>query len=702
MSTQTAPVAAAAPGTERLSRWRVMSYSFGDVANNLSFQMTSMFLMVYMTDIVGIPAAVAGTIYAVTKVWAGVSDLIAGNTVDRANTRWGRLRPWILWGSLPLAATFVLLFSTPAGLSTGQAIAWVFLFDALFQLAYSFVNIPYGSLSAAMTQNSVDRSRLAGARSIASAVTGVALSAVISPQFQNTTADDVRLKFTLTTVLLGVVAAALYLVCFKNTREVVPKSPGKVKLSRTLKTISQNRPLLVLCAGAFFLLAAMFTMNAVSVYYARYVLGNAGFFTFLMLAQTVGTITAASLVPMITVRVGKRTGYVAMATVAVVGYLLVFLNPGGPSGLVVAVIAWLIFGIGSGGTNALMFAMQADTVDFGEWKTGVRSEGGSYSILSFVRKCGQGLGGAIGAAVLGGFGYVAKAAEQSPDAQFGIRLATGAVPAVLGVVAALVMLSYSLTAKQHRDLVVDLTERRTLGMAAETTGAPAPQLEVASVGDGRTMIVTAGRDKTAPVVTFFGLSGSGAEVIAPKVAERLGVPFVEQAIASERIAETVADAVWTPGNWDRFVRSLTFSGTQDSDMAQALDVRTDHEIVLDNSRLVLESVKHGGVILGRNATMILQRAVGVLHVRLTAPVDVRVQRVAHEAGVDLGRAAALVEHEDNVRSQMSRRLYGWDTSDDQYYDLVLNTGTFIYDDVVDAVVEVYRSKYPDSLPGTKA
>ncbi len=75
----------------------------GDVANNLSFQMTSMFLMVYMTDIVGLSAGAAGTIYAVTKVWAGVADLVAGNTVDKANTRWGRLRPWLLWGSTPLA-----------------------------------------------------------------------------------------------------------------------------------------------------------------------------------------------------------------------------------------------------------------------------------------------------------------------------------------------------------------------------------------------------------------------------------------------------------------------------------------------------------------------------------------------------------------------------------------------------------------------
>lgn len=269
-------------GTGQLSNGRVVSYALGDVANNLAFQMTSMFLMVYMTDIVGIPAALAGTIYAVTKIWAGAADLIAGNTVDKANTRWGRLRPWILWGSTPLAITLVALFSTPAGLTPQQAFVWVLLFDCLFQLFYSFVNIPYGSLSAAMTQDSLDRSRLSGARSIASAVTGVALSAIIAPQFQGIAdkpAEQVRWQFTVTCAILGVLAIILYLACFANTREVVPRSPGKVKLSNTMKMVRQNRPLLVLCLGAFFLLGAMFTMNAVAMYYTRAIIGNASFFT---------------------------------------------------------------------------------------------------------------------------------------------------------------------------------------------------------------------------------------------------------------------------------------------------------------------------------------------------------------------------------------------------------------------------------------
>lgn len=665
-----------------LTKGRIFSYSLGDVANNLSFQMTSMFLMVYMTDIAGVPAALAGTIYGVTKVWAGVTDLVAGNTVDKADTRWGRLRPWILWGSTPLAVVFVALFSTPAGLSPAMTVAWILLFDAAFQLFYSFVNIPYG----------VDRSRLSGARSIASATTGVLLSAVVAPQFQNTAADDVRVKFMITTLILAVVAVALYLWCFFNTREVVPRSPGKVKLSNTLKMVGKNRPLIVLCLGAFFLLSAMFTMAAVGMYYARYVLGNASWYTFLMLAQTVGTIAVASSVPAITVKLGKRKGYAVAAAITVLAFALIYFVP--EHSLPVAIIAWLLYGIGTGGTNSLMFSMQADTVDYGEWKTGTRSEGGSYSILSFIRKCGQGLGGAVGAAIIGAFGYVAKAPEQTETALQGIRLATGAVPALLAVVAGLVVLAYPLSETQHKVLVAELNERRTQGLVPETAGLPESEVVVPSLGDGRTTQVTTHAAGIAPIVTFFEQGGSGAGVIAPKVAERLGVPFVQQRFSSEQIAQVDTEAMRAAGGFDRFLRGVSFTGAQDADQSVGADRSTDHDLALENTRSVLEAVKDGGVILGRNGAFVLAKAVGALHVRLTAPRSVRIERVAAEAGIDTELAAARLAHEDLLRSEMSQRLYQWDPNDDQFYDLVINTGSFTYGMAVDVVLDVYRSKYP--------
>lgn len=646
-----------------------------------------MFLMVFMTEIAGISAGVAGTIYGVTKVWAGITDLFSGQMVDRFDTRWGRLRPWILFGSTPLAIVFVLLFSVPAGVGPTATIAWIFLFDAAFQLCYSLVNIPYGSLSAAMTQDPVDRSKLSGARSIASAVTGVALSAVIAPQFQDTAADGVRLKFTLTCVGLGVLAIILYLICFANTREVVPRSENKVSLRTTLGMIKRNKPLLTLCLGAFFLLSAMFTMNAVGMYYARYVLGNAGWFTFLMLAQTVGTILIASFVPQITARFGKRNGYIAAGLVAIAGYLLIFFMPGGS--LLLGIIAWFLLGVGTGGTNSLMFSMQADTVDYGEWVSNTRAEGGSYSILSFIRKCGQGLGGWVGGAVIATFGYVAKADTQSAEALQGIRIATGAVPAILAALALVVMFFYRLDADRHAQVVVELNKRRTQEAVAEHAGVPADRIVTGNVGDGRTMRIRKEGEAVPPIVTVFGQRGSGASEIAPALAEKLGVPYVEQRFSSKTLSQVDRNTLISDSAFSRWMRSVSV----DNDAA---GIAADREIAANNTAYVLEAVDNGGVLLGRNGAIVLRHVVGALHVRLVAPLGKRVERVMFKTGLGAAEAEEQCHAEDRLRAEMARALYQWDPNTDESYDLVLNTSSVTYDQIVDIIADVYYDKYPQA------
>ncbi|WP_295626500.1 cytidylate kinase family protein [uncultured Corynebacterium sp.] len=684
--------AAAPPATAKMPGHRVFTYSLGDAANNLTFMMTSMFLMVFMTEIAGLTAAAAGLIYGVTKVWAGIADLIVGQTADRVNTRWGRLRPFLLFGSTPLAIVFVLLFSVPSGLSMTATIVWILLFDAAFQLAYSFVNIPYGSLSAAMTQDPVDRSKLSGARSIAASLTAVGLSAVISPQFQDTTADGVRLKFTITCLILGVVAVILYLICFANSREVVPRKPGKISFKATFRMLKQNRPLLILCLGAFFLLSAMFTQMAVGVYYARYVLGNAGWYTFLMFANTVGTILVASLVPMLTARMGKRKGYIACAVVYMVGFVFIFFLPAG--NLMLAIIAWLLMGIGSGGTNAMMFSMQADTVDYGEWKSDIRSEGGSYSILSFIRKCGQGLGGWLGAAVIGAFGYVAMAAEQTDSAQQGIRMATGLVPAGLTLLAVIVMFFYPLTADLHAKVVTDLNERRTQSNVATRKGVPSESVKVTAVGDGRNTLIRSPEGANQPIITVFGQRGSGASDIAPKVAEALGVPYIGQRFTSDELAQVDRRELISDSGFDRFLRSVELGGAQNSELAAATNIATNRSVAAENTEFVLDAVDGGGVILGRNGALVLGRVVGAMHVRLIAPLGMRVERVMHKTGLSASEATEQCAAEDRIRAELSRALYNWDPNGDEYYDIVINTASVTYEQVVEIIVDLYRSKYP--------
>src|SRR5690625_2342040 len=672
--------------TDRLSRRRVFGYSLGDVANNVSFQMTSLFLMAYMTDIAGVPAAIAGTIYGVTKVWAGVTDLLAGNTVGRKETKHGRLRPWLLWASPFLAVSLVLLFSTPAGLSPMATVAWILLFDAAFQLSYSFVNIPYGSLSAAMTENGTDRSRLAGGRSIASSITGVALSLVLSPQFEDTTVDDSRLRFTTATVIRALIALVLYWICFRNTREVVPRGTGTLNLRTTLRMVRRNKPLLVLCVGALFLLGGSFTMNAVMMYYARDVVGSAGYFTWLFLCQTIGTIAIAAAVPAITDRLGKRLGYAALALAAVTGFVLIGLTPTG--NLPMALLAFLVYGVGFGGTNALMFSMQADTVDYGEWRTGTRAEGGSYSILSFVRKTGQGIGGFLGGAIIAAFGYAAGAQNQSAEAVQGIKIAAGWAPAVLCLVAALIVLFYPLGSAEHEDIVHELRARRAKRALDRV--------------DGEGAVVTTGADgelvATRPVVTIFEQYGAGASYVAPRVAERLGVPYSGQRFSSEDLERAASGrsleaSESRTGRTLRWLQSFSWPTVEVNVPAAAADARINSRLARENTDEVIRLVKDfGGVVVGRDATVVLAGMAGALHVRLEAPDVDRMARAIETEGLATEVAAQRLLREDRMRPRMSRRVMGWDPADHSRYDLVIDTSETSLDEAVDQIVAAVEAK----------
>ncbi len=169
----TTPSTSAAP---KLRFRSYLGYAAGDAGNNLAFSMTSMFLLLYYTDVVGISAAAAGTLFLVVRVWDAFADIWAGRQVDKTMTRWGKFRPFFLFGSLPLLLLSVATFTVPGGLGGTGKLIYAYATYALLGLAYSLVNIPYGSLASAMTQEPVERARLASFRSMGTAATIIALA----------------------------------------------------------------------------------------------------------------------------------------------------------------------------------------------------------------------------------------------------------------------------------------------------------------------------------------------------------------------------------------------------------------------------------------------------------------------------------------------------------------------------------------------
>ena len=162
----------------------------GDAGCNIAFQMTGLFLLIYYTDAVGLTPAAAAGIVGFVKLWDAFADIFAGRMVDRTMTRWGKFRPFILWFSLPLLLTNLLCFSVPDFASEGAKIAWGYVTYALLGTLYSLVNIPFGSMAGAMTQEPTERAKLAGARMVGSGVTILILAVVLAPRLKS--ADDLH------------------------------------------------------------------------------------------------------------------------------------------------------------------------------------------------------------------------------------------------------------------------------------------------------------------------------------------------------------------------------------------------------------------------------------------------------------------------------------------------------------------------------
>jgi glucuronide carrier protein len=437
-------------------RWtQYLGYGAGDAANNLAFSMTSMFLLLYYTDVVGLAATTVGTLFLVVRVFDGFADLFAGRAVDRTSTRWGRFRPYLLFATVPLLALNVAVFSVPDLGATGTLV-YAYATYLLFGLAYSLVNIPYGSLATAMTQDPVERSKLATFRVFGSNIAILLLAVAISPQIEGS--EDLQRSLTITTIVLAVVGTGLYLFTFLTSRERVEHDVATPGLRDTFAAARRNKALLVLCGSSVVVLVGWFSLQTVTVYYARDVLGDASYYIVLTVVQTAGVFAAALMVPRLVPSLGKKRVYIVLGAVAVLAGVGVAFAP--VSSPAVAIVAFACFGIGLGGVNTVSFALQSDTVEYGEWATGLRTEGATYSIFSFTRKVGQALGAAAASYTIGLGGYVSGAASQPEGAVNAIKAAAGLVPAGFILAAIIVMTRYPLTEERFRQIVREIAARR--------------------------------------------------------------------------------------------------------------------------------------------------------------------------------------------------------------------------------------------------
>jgi GPH family glycoside/pentoside/hexuronide:cation symporter len=401
---------------ERLTVRERLAYGVGDVGGNLIFAPISAFLLFYFTDTVGIGAAIAGTLLLFGRVLDGTMDLVLGSFIDRTTTRWGKARPWILFSTPVVVISFVLLFNVPAGLDEGAKEIYAFVMYFLC-LGVGFVgsNLAYHTLLSVITTNSKMRVSLTVIRTFFALVTTLVVNTVTIPIL--TSAGGGQGAWSLVSIIYGAIAAVTFLVVFLGTKERVTSSirvasGAKMPFGQTVRILVKN-PYFFL-AFAFFLLNYLLVgTGGVGIYFAKDVLGDPNAYSFLGLIQILPLLIGMWFMPALIARVGKRRLILVGLAVTVVGALITLIDP---TSFSLVLTGGLVRAVGGIPAAAGLFALVADVVDYGEWKSGVRLDGMTYAAATAGQNFGAGLGVALVGWLLAAAAYDGQAAVQSPGA----------------------------------------------------------------------------------------------------------------------------------------------------------------------------------------------------------------------------------------------------------------------------------------------
>lgn len=439
----------------RLSVGEKIAYGLGDSAANVYVAMASTFLTAFYTDTVGIAALAVGTMMLVARVFDGVTDLLMGAIVDKTKSKYGKARPWVLWSAPFMAIGLVLLFTVPSGLSEGGKLAYAYAtYIFLNCLVYTANNLPYNALLSRMTLNVQDRATTASIRFVMTQVVTMTINAITMPLVA-------ILGWTMTAIIYGAAEVVMLLICFLFCKEHIGENAGvgtvnveTVPLGVALPSVLKNKYFYL--QALLFLVLYIFVVASgmSSAYFCNVVLQNANMIGIFSFAQSIPSIAANFVNPVLVQKYGKRKMMMIGACMMIIGSCVVGL---GNTNTTIVFIGIAIRGFGMGPILSGIFAMTADVVDYGEWKTGIRSEGLINSCTSFGMKLGIGLGSAVGTGILAAGGYLENTAPelQPVSALNAIKFEIGYFGAIIAVIC-LVLVALMNIDKHIKQIQADL------------------------------------------------------------------------------------------------------------------------------------------------------------------------------------------------------------------------------------------------------
>lgn len=451
--------------TAKLTRGEKLMYGVGDIGFSLTTTILGAYFAIFMTDVVGLRPGIAAIAIFIGKSWDYVNDPLFGHLSDRTRSRWGRRRPYLLFGALPMAITFTMLWwrppwQSPLALAAYYAIAYIF-----FEAANTLLYMPYFALTPELTSDYDERTSLTTYRMFFS-ILGSLLAFTVPLLIVGSFSPENASKVVTMGLTFGLVAALPMLVVFFGTREREAfMEQEKPTLWKSLKASWRNKPFLY---GLAIFLATWISVDILQstlLFYIKYVVQREAQNDVIMATIFVVAMFALPIWEWVARRWSKRRSYIwGIAFLAVVLMLLISVTPA--TSLEVILTLCALAGIGVAAAHVLPWAILPDAIEWDEYQTGERHEGMFYSLTTLTRKIASSVALPLVLLLLDASGYVPNAPQQSQAALWGIRSVIGPIPGLMLVVGIIFASRYPLDRETFARVVDELAARRS-GQAAD-------------------------------------------------------------------------------------------------------------------------------------------------------------------------------------------------------------------------------------------
>ncbi|MEJ2748151.1 MAG: MFS transporter [Anaerolineae bacterium] len=449
----------------RLSRTTKLAYGVGDLGPAIVTAINGFFLNAFLLDVAGLRPAAVGVIFLIVKIWDSVNDPLVGSISDRTNTRWGRRRPWLLFGAVPFGLAFLLQWLVPPLGAAGKF--WYYLIVAfLLDAGFTAVNVPYTALTAELTKDYDERTVLNSYRfsfSIVGGMVAAFLHGVIVVNF-----DSVLIGYAVSAAIWTFFIISSNFVTFAFTSEsdyseTADEGPGFVA---GLRIVFSNRAFIIVTVIYLMSWLCIQFVQANLLLYVRYWIGAEDQFPMMILAVQVSTFLFLLFWAWVSGRIGKKNiYYVGMTFWVVVEIALFFVQPGQ-----VTLLFVLAFLAGGGVSIGYLvpWSMLPDVIELDELETGQRREGVYYGFFVFLQKLGISIGLAISNFALEATGYINQEVGgpipvQPDGVKLALRVFVSLVPAVVLLLSFPVVKSFPIDRERHAAIKAELEKRQVAG-----------------------------------------------------------------------------------------------------------------------------------------------------------------------------------------------------------------------------------------------